>query len=186
MADVTGGLQALGGLASAPVRRHKRLAGWRALRLRPARSRPTSPRSASTRRPACRSTATATRATQSHTPRSAGRWPRTRCRSRRTRSDGRRAWADRAGAAHRQHERARPGRAADGRERQGPAIRPRRMPGAGGGFTTRVPGALAPPTPMGLTGALGSSMRAQRMRPPGRMPRVAGGLEWLLTTTTPT
>ena len=58
----------------------------------------------------------------------------------------------------------------------GPAIRPGRMPGAGGGFTTRVPGALAPPTPMGLTGALGSSMRAQRMRPPGRMPRVAGAL----------
>ena len=58
----------------------------------------------------------------------------------------------------------------------GPAIRPGRMPGAGGGFTTRVPGPLAPPTPMGLTGALGSSMRAQRMRPPGRMPRVAGGL----------
>ena len=57
-----------------------------------------------------------------------------------------------------------------------PAIRPGRMPGAGGGFTTRVPGALAPPTPMGLTGALGSSMRAQRMRPPGRTPRVAGGL----------
>ena len=39
-----------------------------------------------------------------------------------------------------------------------------------------VPGPLAPPTPMGLTGALGSSMRAQRMRPPGRMPRVAGAM----------
>jgi len=58
----------------------------------------------------------------------------------------------------------------------GPAIRPRRMPGAGGGFATRVPGPLSPTTPMGLTGALGSSMRAQRMRPNARMARVAGGL----------
>jgi hypothetical protein len=58
----------------------------------------------------------------------------------------------------------------------GPAIRPRRMPGAGGGFSTRVPGALAPTLPMGMTGAMGSSMRAQRMRPMTRMPMVAGGL----------
>jgi hypothetical protein len=58
----------------------------------------------------------------------------------------------------------------------GPAIRPRRMPGAGGGFSARVPGALAPTLPMGMTGAMGSSMRAQRMRPMTRMPMVAGGL----------
>jgi len=66
--------------------------------------------------------------------------------------------------------------AAAGANDNAPAIRPQRMPGAGGGFTTRVPGALAPPQPTGLTGALGASMRAQRMRPPARMPRVAGGL----------
>jgi hypothetical protein len=58
----------------------------------------------------------------------------------------------------------------------GPSIRPRRMPGAGGGFSTRVPGPLTPSTPMGLNGALGASMRAQRMRPQARAPRVAGGL----------
>jgi hypothetical protein len=61
-------------------------------------------------------------------------------------------------------------------DQAGPAIRPRRMPGAGGGFTTRAPGPLAAAAPMGLTGALGASMRAQRMRPPGRTPRVAGAL----------
>ena len=58
----------------------------------------------------------------------------------------------------------------------GPAIRPRRMPGANGAFVTRVPGALAPPTPMGLNGAMGATMRPPRMRPQGPMPRVAGGL----------
>jgi len=55
-----------------------------------------------------------------------------------------------------------------------PALRPQRMPTPG--FAPQVPGALAPPAPAGLTGALGASMRAQRMRPPSRMPRVAGGL----------
>jgi len=58
----------------------------------------------------------------------------------------------------------------------GPAIRPRRMPGANGSFATRVPGPLAPPTPAGLTGAMGANMRAQRMRPQARMPRVAGAM----------
>lgn len=59
-----------------------------------------------------------------------------------------------------------------------PAMRPQRlpMPGAGAGFTPQVPGALAPKTPTGLTGALGATMRPQRMRPPARMARVAGGL----------
>ena len=61
-------------------------------------------------------------------------------------------------------------------DQAGPAIRPRRMPGAGGGFAARAPGPLAATAPMGLTGALGASMRAQRMRPNTRMPRVAGGL----------
>jgi hypothetical protein len=58
----------------------------------------------------------------------------------------------------------------------GPAIRPKRMPGANGAFVTRVPGALAPPTPMGLNGAMGATMRPPRMRPNARTPRVAGGL----------
>ena len=76
--------------------RHKR-AGWVGGPFsRTATSRPTSPRSASTRRPACRSTATATRATQRAIPRLAARWPRTRCRSRRTRS-GRSACMGRPG-----------------------------------------------------------------------------------------
>jgi hypothetical protein len=57
-----------------------------------------------------------------------------------------------------------------------PAIRPQRMPGAGGGFSPQVPGALAPPAPAGLIGAMGASMRPQKMRPPTRMPRVAGGM----------
>jgi hypothetical protein len=59
-----------------------------------------------------------------------------------------------------------------------PAMRPQRlpMPGAGAGFAPQVPGALAPKTPTGLTGALGATMRPQRMRPPARMARVAGGL----------
>ena len=61
-------------------------------------------------------------------------------------------------------------------DRAGPAIRPQRMPGAGGGFATRVPGPLSPPIPAGLTGAMGASMRAPRMRPPMQMPNVAGGL----------
>ena len=47
----------------------------------------------------------------------------------------------------------------------GPAIRPKRMPGANGAFSTRVPGPLAPPSPMGLNGAMGATMRAPRMRP---------------------
>lgn len=57
-----------------------------------------------------------------------------------------------------------------------PAIRPRRMPGASGSMATRIPGALSPTAPAGLTGAMGTSMRAPRMRPATRMPRVAGGL----------
>ena len=61
-------------------------------------------------------------------------------------------------------------------DQAGPAIRPRRMPGANGGFATRVPGPLAPTVPAGLTGAMGANMRAQRMRPQARMPRVAGAL----------
>jgi hypothetical protein len=58
----------------------------------------------------------------------------------------------------------------------GPAIRPRPMPGAGGGFSTRVPGPLAPVSPMGAVGAMGASMRTPRMRPNARMPRVVGGM----------
>ena len=58
----------------------------------------------------------------------------------------------------------------------GPAIRPRRMPGANGSFATRVPGPLAPVSPAGPIGAMGASMRAPRMRPKATMPRVAGGL----------
>ena len=57
-----------------------------------------------------------------------------------------------------------------------PAIRPQRMPGSNGAFTSQVPGALAPPAPAGLMGAMGANMRAQRMRPMGRMPRVAGAM----------
>ena len=56
----------------------------------------------------------------------------------------------------------------------GPSIRPQGMPSAGGGFPG-VPGALSTPTPMGPIGAMGANMRAARMRPMGRMPRVAGG-----------
>ena len=58
----------------------------------------------------------------------------------------------------------------------GPAIRPQPMPGAGGGFSTRVPGPLSPSTPTGMTGALGASMRAQRVRPRMPMPPVMGAM----------
>ena len=58
----------------------------------------------------------------------------------------------------------------------GPAIRPQRMPGAGGGFATRVPGPLASAAPTGLSGAMGASMRPQKMRPKATMPRVAGAM----------
>ena len=58
----------------------------------------------------------------------------------------------------------------------GPAIRPRRMPGANGSFATRVPGPLAPVSPAGPIGAMGASMRAPRMRPKATMPRVVGGM----------
>ena len=58
----------------------------------------------------------------------------------------------------------------------GPAIRPRRMPGANGSFATRVPGALSPPTPTGLNGAMGASMRPPKMRPNTRTPRGAGAM----------
>ena len=54
----------------------------------------------------------------------------------------------------------------------GPAIRPQRM-GAG---LSLVPGALASPTPTGPIGAMGASMRPPKMRPQGRMPKVAGAL----------
>jgi hypothetical protein len=57
-----------------------------------------------------------------------------------------------------------------------PAIRPRAMPGAGGGMTTRVPGALAPPAPMGMVGAMGANMRPPKMRAPARMPQMRGAL----------
>jgi hypothetical protein len=57
-----------------------------------------------------------------------------------------------------------------------PAIRPRAMPGAGGGMTTRVPGALAGPQPMGMMGAMGANMRPPKMRPPARMPKMRGAL----------
>jgi hypothetical protein len=59
-----------------------------------------------------------------------------------------------------------------------PAMRPQRlpMPGAGAGFAPQAPGPLAARAPMGLTGALGATMRPQRMRPAARMARVAGGL----------
>lgn len=54
----------------------------------------------------------------------------------------------------------------------GPAIRPQRM-GAG---LSPVPGALASPMPNGPIGAMGASMRPPKMRPQGRMPKVAGAL----------
>jgi hypothetical protein len=57
-----------------------------------------------------------------------------------------------------------------------PAIRPRAMPGAGGGMTTRVPGALAPPAPFALTGAMGANMRPPKLRAPVRMPKMRGAL----------
>jgi hypothetical protein len=55
----------------------------------------------------------------------------------------------------------------------GPAIRPSRMGATG---PAPVPGALAPAMPAGMIGAMGANMRPQRMRPQARMPRVAGGL----------
>src|SRR4029077_11835179 len=55
-----------------------------------------------------------------------------------------------------------------------PAIRPRRMPGADGPIATLSSGWLSPTAPAGLTGAMGASMRAPRIRPTARMPRVAG------------
>jgi hypothetical protein len=57
-----------------------------------------------------------------------------------------------------------------------PAIRPRRMPGASGAFSTRVPGPLSPVAPTGLTGAMGNTMRAPRLRRSQPMPMVPGGL----------
>jgi hypothetical protein len=57
-----------------------------------------------------------------------------------------------------------------------PAIRPRALPGAGGGMTTRVPGAMASPAPMGVTGAMGANMRPPKLRQPGRMPKMRGAL----------
>jgi hypothetical protein len=44
------------------------------------------------------------------------------------------------------------------------------------GPSMRVPGAMSPPIPQGLTGAMGANMRAPRMRPRNTMPRVAGGM----------
>jgi hypothetical protein len=57
-----------------------------------------------------------------------------------------------------------------------PSMRPQRM--GGGPSLSMVPGALAPPSPMGLTGPMGQNMRAPKMRPPTPrgMPRVAGGM----------
>jgi hypothetical protein len=57
-----------------------------------------------------------------------------------------------------------------------PAIRPRAMPGVGGGMTTRVPGVLASPAPMGVTGAMGANMRPPKLRQPQRMPKMRGAL----------
>jgi hypothetical protein len=57
-----------------------------------------------------------------------------------------------------------------------PAIRPRALPGAQGGMTTRVPGALAPPAPMGMSGAMGANMRPPKLRQPTRMPKLRGAL----------
>jgi hypothetical protein len=39
-----------------------------------------------------------------------------------------------------------------------------------------VPGALAPPAPMGMSGAMGANMRPPKLRPPGRMPKMRGAL----------
>ena len=56
-----------------------------------------------------------------------------------------------------------------------PSIRPQGMPRAGM-FPGQAPGPLARAAPMGPIGAMGANMRAPRMRPMGRMPRVAGGM----------
>ena len=61
-------------------------------------------------------------------------------------------------------------------DQAGPAIRPQRMPGANGQFSTQVPGPLASAAPMGLTGAMGAGMRVQRMRPNVRLPTRSGRL----------
>ena len=54
-----------------------------------------------------------------------------------------------------------------------PSIRPQ---GASAGAGAPVPGALAATMPMGLTGALGASLRPQGMRRPMPIARVAGGM----------
>jgi hypothetical protein len=56
-----------------------------------------------------------------------------------------------------------------------PSMRPQRMTG-GPPPMAMVPGALAASAPMGLTGPMGATMRAPKMRPTARMPRVAGGM----------
>ena len=57
----------------------------------------------------------------------------------------------------------------------GPSIRPQGMPQPSM-FPGQAPGPLARAAPMGPIGAMGANMRAPRMRPMGRMPKVAGGL----------
>ncbi|HEY1878301.1 MAG TPA: hypothetical protein VGG68_00060 [Caulobacteraceae bacterium] len=54
-----------------------------------------------------------------------------------------------------------------------PALRPRSMPGSAGPLN-RVPGALSPVAPSGLTGALGANLRPPRLRPRATMPKVPG------------
>ena len=56
----------------------------------------------------------------------------------------------------------------------GPAMRPPRMP-APSGFTP-PPGPLAGSAPSGLNGPMAASMRPPKMRPQGRMPKVAGAM----------
>ena len=112
MSDITGGLQALGGAFGAGGPFARRLARCPA---QTGTSRPTSARSASTRRPACRSVQLPLQGRPEELPEGDRADGRGRDAGRAARGqDGRRASADRTGDAHRRHERAR----RDGRERQ--------------------------------------------------------------------
>jgi hypothetical protein len=55
-----------------------------------------------------------------------------------------------------------------------PSIRPQGMPKMGG--AAPVPGALAPPAPMGVTGAMGANLRPPKMRRPTGMPQMRGAM----------
>lgn len=57
-----------------------------------------------------------------------------------------------------------------------PSIRPQRMPGGNGSFVTRMPGALSPRAPQGAVGAMGASMRPPKVRMNASMPRVKGAM----------